>query len=71
VDSAVKVGAEFWMSLGDATDGIADTGGDGFAGTFGGGVGRRARASVGSGSAAQLSQDLFAFIGGALLAPKI
>jgi hypothetical protein len=30
------VGAEFWMSLGDATDRIADAGGNGFAGTFGG-----------------------------------
>ena len=59
------------MSLGDTTDGIADAGGDGFAGTFGGGVGECPRAAVGPGGAAQLSQELFALIGGALLAAEI
>jgi hypothetical protein len=65
------VGTEFWMSLGDATDGIADAGRDGFAGTFGGSVGERPRAAVGSRGAAQLSQELFALIGSALLAGEV
>jgi hypothetical protein len=52
MDSAVEMGTEFWMGVGDATDGVADTGGDGFAGAFGDGVGQHPRSAVGSCNAA-------------------
>lgn len=71
MDSAVEMGTEFWMGIGDATDSVADTGGDGFAGAFGGGVGQHPRSAVGSCSAAQLDQDLFAFVTGTLLTGEV
>jgi hypothetical protein len=51
-DGAIEVDAEVGVGIGDAPDGVADAGGDGLAGAFGGGPGKCARPAVGSGGAA-------------------
>ena len=70
-NGAVEVGAEFWMGVAHAADGVADPRGDRFAGAFGGGVGKPTGAAIRPGGAAHLSQELFSLVVGALVSGEV
>ena len=64
------MGAEFWMGVADAADGVADASRDGLAGTLGGGA-ERPGAAVRPCRAVKLGQELFPFIAGTLVVGEV